>query len=143
LMKNRGCAHRPIQTEKRQLSVFRASHRLSGSNPPKCGSLRMASTAQSSIRGVVSVLEVPQIHHIANMAGTNNHRHECHEEWGDAQGCSDSSIYRRHDRRSSILDAGSRLSTGDAGTRVLERFFYRTRVGRKLGWILRLEAAVN
>ena len=69
-MKNRGCAHRPIQTEKRQLSVFRASHRLSGSNPPKCGSLRMASTAQSSIRGVVSVLEVPQIHHIANMAGT-------------------------------------------------------------------------
>jgi hypothetical protein len=27
-------------------------------------------TAQSSIRGVVSVLEVPQIHHIANMTGT-------------------------------------------------------------------------
>ena len=30
----------------------------------------LPTTAQSSIRGVVSVLEVPQIHHIANMAGT-------------------------------------------------------------------------
>jgi hypothetical protein len=31
----RRCAHRPIQTEKRQLSVFLASDRLSGSNPQK------------------------------------------------------------------------------------------------------------
>src|ERR1700722_1780909 len=60
LLPNSQCTHRPIQTEKRQLSVFRADDRLSGSNPQKCGSVRIGDHPQGKWREKLGDQNRPQ-----------------------------------------------------------------------------------